>query len=268
MIAEHLKKSILQAAIQGKLTEQLPEDGHARDLLKEIHREKARLIKVGKLKKENPLPKIADGEIPFDIPENWSWVRLIEILNFIDYRGMTPEKISVGVRLITANNIKLGFMDMSLESYISEKEYLSRNSRGITKRGDILFTTEAPLGHCCINEFEGCSCGQRIITMQEYGQSEIHKRYVMLVLLSPYFQKAVLENRSGMTAMGIKAAKLKQIIFPLPSSSEQRRIVQCVEKILLEIDELGKDEFRLNDLQKFFPKKMKNSILQYAIQAN
>lgn len=79
MIAEQLKKSILQAAIQGKLTQQLPEDGDARDLLKEIQKEKARLIKEGKIKKEKPLPEITEDEIPFEVPENWCWVRLGEI---------------------------------------------------------------------------------------------------------------------------------------------------------------------------------------------
>ena len=69
MIAEKLQKSILQAAIQGKLTEQLPEDGNARDLLEEIKAEKTRLVKEGKIKKETQPPEITEDEIPFDIPE-------------------------------------------------------------------------------------------------------------------------------------------------------------------------------------------------------
>ena len=68
MIAEQLRKAILQAAIQGKLTEQLPEDGDARDLFKDIKKEKAQLIKEGRIKKEKPLPKITENEIPFEIP--------------------------------------------------------------------------------------------------------------------------------------------------------------------------------------------------------
>ncbi len=74
MIAEKLRKSILQSAIQGKLTAQLPEDGDARDLLEAIKAEKARLTKEGKIKKETQLPEITEDEIPFDIPENWCWV--------------------------------------------------------------------------------------------------------------------------------------------------------------------------------------------------
>ena len=81
MIADKLRKSILQAAIQGKLTKQLPEDGNARELLVEIKKEKERLIKEGKIKKEKSLPEITADEIPFEIPENWMWVRFLDILD-------------------------------------------------------------------------------------------------------------------------------------------------------------------------------------------
>ena len=79
MIADKLRKSILQAAIQGKLTEQLPTDGDARDLLEKIRAEKLSLIKEKKIKKESPLPAISADEIPFDIPDNWCWCRLKSI---------------------------------------------------------------------------------------------------------------------------------------------------------------------------------------------
>ena len=77
-ICEDLRKSVLQAAIQGRLTHQLPEDGDAETLYAEIQKEKQRLIKEGKIKKEKPLPEITDDDIPFDIPENWKWIRLID----------------------------------------------------------------------------------------------------------------------------------------------------------------------------------------------
>ena len=71
MIAEKLKKSILQAAIQGKLTKHEPGDGTAAELLQQIAAEKAKLIKEGKIKKEKPLPEITEDEKPFDLPEGW-----------------------------------------------------------------------------------------------------------------------------------------------------------------------------------------------------
>ena len=74
-----MKDSILQSAIQGRLTEQLKSDGDARDLVRSIEKEKGRLVKEGKIKKEKPLRETMEGEIPFDIPENWCWVRVSEV---------------------------------------------------------------------------------------------------------------------------------------------------------------------------------------------
>ena len=92
MIADKLKQAILQAAIQGKLTEQLPSDGDARDLVKQIKAEKDKLIKEGKIKKEKPLPEITEDEIPFEIPGNWCWLRLGEVCTIA--RGGSPRPIS------------------------------------------------------------------------------------------------------------------------------------------------------------------------------
>lgn len=79
MTPQELKNSILQRAIQGKLVEQRPEEGNAEELYQQIQAEKQRLIKVGTIKKENPLPEIAEDEKPFDIPESWKWVNLDNI---------------------------------------------------------------------------------------------------------------------------------------------------------------------------------------------
>lgn len=96
-IAEEMKAAILQAAIEGKLTEQRKEDGDARDLLQEIQKEKQKLMAEKKIKREKPLPPIGEDEVPFALPENWRWVRLNEIYNFIDYRGITPNKSTKGI---------------------------------------------------------------------------------------------------------------------------------------------------------------------------
>ena len=73
---EDMKESVLQYAIQGKLVEQRPEEGTGEELYRQIQTEKQRLIKEGKIKKEKPLPKITEDELPFDIPESWKWCRL------------------------------------------------------------------------------------------------------------------------------------------------------------------------------------------------
>ena len=90
MNAQNLKNSILQLAIQGKLVEQREAEGTAKELIEKIQAEKKQLIKEGKIKKQKELPGIKEDEIPFDIPESWEWVRLIDI--GITQTGNTPSK--------------------------------------------------------------------------------------------------------------------------------------------------------------------------------
>ena len=84
MTPQELKNSILQLAIQGKLVEQSPEEGTGEELYQQIQNEKQALIKAGKIKKEKPLPEIAEDEIPFEIPESWKWVRVANIWSVLN----------------------------------------------------------------------------------------------------------------------------------------------------------------------------------------
>lgn len=228
-----LKSKIIDAGIQGKLTEQLPEDGNAEELYQRIQQEKLALEKAGKVKKSKPLPPISEEEKPFDIPDNWKWVRLIEVLNFIDYRGATPNKIGSGVPFVTAKNVRQGYIDYTIKEYISEEDYINRQTRGISRKGDILFTTEAPMGYAAIADLEIFSAGQRLITFQQYTTDEyMENKYYMYYIAARFFQKQLSEKCSGTTVKGIKADRLKQFVVPLPSLAEQKRIVAKLEELL------------------------------------
>jgi type I restriction enzyme S subunit len=225
---DDLKKSILQMAIQGKLVPQDPNDEPASALLEKIS---SRLVDKKGIRKE------LDFEaMDFSIPDSWEWTEVNQIFNFVDYRGKTPHKIHDGVFLITASNIKDGYMDYTRKEYISEKEYGERQSRGITHRGDILFTTEAPMGNAALCEMERCSCGQRIITFQPYRMNTVIPKLFMYFILSPSFQKQLLDNCTGTTAKGIKAEKLRYFLIPLPPIAEQKRIVAKLDELLPQID--------------------------------
>ncbi|MBC3805690.1 restriction endonuclease [Acetobacterium fimetarium] len=266
MKAQDLKNSILQLAIRGKLVEQRAEEGTAKELLEKIAAEKKQLIQEGKLKKQKTLPAINEEEIPFDIPDSWEWVRLNQIYNFIDYRGKTPTKITSGVVLITASNIKKGFLDFSKADFISEVEYIERQSRGITNKGDILFTTEAPLGNVAINTLEVASAGQRAITFQQYHDNNFINELFCYFIQSPYFQFDLINNATGTTAKGIKAARLKELLLPFPPLEEQKRIVAKIEELMPYVDKYDVAYSEVEKLNKKFPEDMQKSILQYAIQ--
>jgi type I restriction enzyme S subunit len=114
MLADKLRKSVLQSAIQGKLTEQLATDDKVEDLLQAIKEEKELLIKEKKIKKQKPLPEITEEEIPFEIPENWRWVRLGEISLLNIGLIFKPTEISnEGTIVLRSSNIKNGKIDLS-----------------------------------------------------------------------------------------------------------------------------------------------------------
>lgn len=165
--------------------------------------------------------------------EGWEEIELIKIFNFIDYRGKTPTKIESGIPLITAKNVKYGYIDYTIRDYISKEEYELRKSRGISRKGDLLFTTEAPLGNVAIADLEEFSAGQRIITLQQYNNSKysVDNKFYYYYILSPFFQKKIKKLATGATAQGIKAKILKTITVPVLSLSEQQQIADTLDDI-------------------------------------
>ena len=170
------------------------------------------------------------GQLPFSLPAGWAWSRLHDIYNFIDYRGVTPQKIESGIPLVTAKNVKHGFIDYSISEYISRDSYEERKGRGISQKGDILFTTEAPLGNVALADLDEYSAGQRLITFQNYSETvRMNNRLFMYFLLSDFFKEQLKEKQTGTTVFGIKAEKLKQLLLPVPPLIEQSRITCIVE---------------------------------------
>ncbi|PKL04244.1 MAG: hypothetical protein CVV54_07025 [Synergistetes bacterium HGW-Synergistetes-1] len=268
MIAEQLKKSILQAAIQGKLTQQLPEDGDARDLLKEIQKEKARLIKEGKIKKEKPLPIITEDEIPFEIPENWCWVRLGEI---VEVKG--GKRIPVGSKLTKKDTghkyIRVADMhnDTVLSHdvhYVPENIYPSIKNYTISSN-DIYITVAGSIGRIgkIPDEFDGANLTENA---DKLVFNHVDINWLMFALQSPLIQSQISDatTKVGQPKLAIK--KIETLIVPLQPHDEQIRVVERINNFIIEIESLKNDEARLEELQKSFPKKMKDAILQYAIQ--
>lgn len=226
-----MRDSLLQAAIQGKLTEQNQSDYSANTDYKRI-KESHSSIKPCK-------SEIDYTSMDLNLPENWVMAELNELFDFVDYRGKTPHKINEGVFLITASNVRKGFMDYTRKEYISEQEYQDRQSRGITEYGDLVFTTEAPMGMAALCDLKKVSCGQRVITLKEYIKGSLIPKLFMLFILSPSFQQQLQDNCTGTTAKGIKGDKLKHFLIPLPPIEEQQRIVDKLDEMLPLVDALA-----------------------------
>jgi len=163
--------------------------------------------------------------------------RLGVIARFIDYRGKTPEKVDSGVPLITAKNIKSGYISRVPREFIRPEAYESWMTRGIPKVGDVLITTEAPLGNVAVIDItEKFALAQRAICLQFHeGYSS---SFAAIALQSSLLQEELARRSTGTTVKGIKASVLKEIGLPAPSIDEQNEIVHRVEQLFAYAEQL------------------------------
>ncbi|EGH69685.1 restriction endonuclease subunit S [Pseudomonas syringae] len=163
--------------------------------------------------------------------------RLGVIARFIDYRGKTPEKVDSGIPLITAKNIKSGYISRVPREFIRPEAYESWMTRGIPKVGDVLITTEAPLGNVAVIDItEKFALAQRAICLQFHeGYSS---SFAAITLQSSLLQEELARRSTGTTVKGIKASVLKEIGLPAPSIDEQNEIVHRVEQLFAYAEQL------------------------------
>ncbi|MBG3849890.1 restriction endonuclease subunit S, partial [Xanthomonas hortorum pv. carotae] len=231
-----LKQTLLQLAVMGKLVPQDSSDEPASELLKRIVEEKERLIL------EEGLRTTASEDVPeadyyFTLHAGWASCRLGNLARFIDYRGRTPTKTSSGIPLITAKNVRPGFISREPQEFIADTDYLSWMTRGFPRVGDMLFTTEAPMGNVAIIDIaERFALAQRVICFQlhELGTGP----FLKLTMMSSGFQAQLSDAATGMTATGIKSSRLKEIPVPIPPLAEQHRIVAKVDQLMALCDQL------------------------------
>lgn len=238
-----IRSKILDLAMRGQLTEQLPEDGTAEELYQQILEEKQKLIKEGKIKKQKPLPEITDEEIPFDIPDNWKWVRLETIVHQItDGTHKTPHYIKTGIPFLSVKNISGGNLDLADIHYISIEEHNELIKRCNPQKNDILICRIGTLGKALRIDTEIQFSIFVSLGLIKTGY-QLLSDYLVNVINSGYGSNWIQSVKAGgaMHAYKINLTDLKQMIIPLPPISEQERIISIVEKylsILDTIDEL------------------------------
>ena len=270
-ISQELRQAVLQAAIQGKLTKQLPEDGNAADLLAQIKAEKERLIKEKKIKKEKPLEPITEDEVPIEIPENWSLCRFVEVFNVRSaLRIHESDWKHKGIPFLRGRElVKLSRTgELTSDVFISEEFYQELKSKGgVPKKDDVLITAVGTLGKLyVVNGDEGKFYYKDayILCLENYG---LNPYFIKYVLESPMSQSVIYDATSkGTTVAQLTIEKMKSMLLPLPPLAEQHRIVARVEELMAKIDELEKVENELKALHQAFPGDMKAALLQAAMQ--
>jgi type I restriction enzyme S subunit len=192
---------------------------------------------------------------------NWVEARIGEVIKFIDYRGKTPVKTSSGVRLITAKNVKMGYLQGEPMEFIASSNYGGWMTRGIPQEGDVLFTTEAPLANVAqLNTSEKVAFAQRIIIMQP-EKAILDSAFLKYLLMSSPVQRRIRAKGTGATVQGIKAQLLKLIEISFPKALAEQRL------IVAKLDELREETQRLESIhqQKLTAlEELKKSLLHQA----
>lgn len=158
------------------------------------------------------------------------WMKLGELCDYVDYRGKTPKKVDQGIFLVTAKNVRMGFIDYEKsKEYISKDDYLEVMRRGLPKIGDLLITTEAPCGNVALVDREDIALAQRIIKYRPKREN-VNRNFLKHYLLSKEFQDVLQKNATGGTVKGIKGSKLHELNVPVPPLEVQQRIVDILDR--------------------------------------
>lgn len=235
---ENLNQAILQEAVQGKLVPQDPKDEPASELLKRIKAEKATLRQAqGKGKKEKPLPPIKPEEIPFEIPENWVWCRLIDIISILgDGLHGTPNYDPTGeYYFINGNNLINGRIEMKdTTKRVSESEYLKHRKPLI--HNTVFVSINGTLGNLAYYNGEKIILGKSACYFNLH--QDIVREYIGIFIKSSYFLKYAVDVASETTIKNVSLKSMRLLPIPLPPLSEQKRIVAEIEKQLAKTKQL------------------------------
>jgi type I restriction enzyme S subunit len=175
-----------------------------------------------------------------EVPEHWEVAGLTKYLeSLVDYRGRTPTKVDDGILLLTARNIKDGYIDYNAsEEFISRDEYDDVMRRGLPGIGDVIFTTEAPLGQVANLDRTDIALAQRVVKFR--GKNRILDNYFLKYwILGALCQSTLVKLATGSTALGIKGSKIGQVPLVIPPYIEQKSIVAYLDRQVAGIQTLS-----------------------------
>ena len=242
-----LKSKIIDAGIQGKLTEQLPEDGVADELIERIADEKAKLIKSGKIPKEKKLPKISDDDKPFDIPHNWRWVRVQDVASYItDYvangsfatlkahtKTYREPNYAIFVRTMDfGTNFKEGC------SYIDKESYDFLEKSRLFGGELILPNIGASIGKAFIMPDLGIPMSLAPNSILLKFTEPIMNEYFSFVIKSTYGAMLLNKTQGGSATAKFSKTDLRTLVVPLPPLEEIKRIVDTLNSLSLIIEQV------------------------------
>ena len=177
-----------------------------------------------------------------ELPEGWVETTLVSCLEkIIDYRGKTPKKSNSGILTLSAKSVKMGKIDYNQAYYISKETYDKFMVRGFPQKGDILMTTEAPLGCIAKLDRDDVSVAQRLLTLRG-SNGVLDNDYLMYYLMSRLGQYELHARASGSTVQGIKRSEFEYVKIILPSSHEEQKAIAAVLSVFDDKVELLREQ--------------------------
>lgn len=272
VLAEDLRKAVLQYAVEGKMTKQLPTDSDVDELITRIKKEKAELETRKKARKEALYPEISDDEKEFEIPDNWRWIRLGEIGVYKKgpFGSALTKSIFVpkGEDTVKVYEQKNAIQkDASLGEYYITREYYDDKMSGFTlESGDIIVSCAGTIGETYIMP-ENIELGIINQALMRMNIADSINTDYFLLYFDHILKKNAKKSSNGSAIKNIPPFEVfKKMLLPLPPVEEQIRIVNRIKEVMVEIDSFYEIETQLAKLKEKFPPEMKASIIQYAIQ--
>jgi type I restriction enzyme S subunit len=243
---DQLKQTILQLAVMGKLVPQVPNDEPASVLLKKIAAEKARLIKEGKLKKQEPLLNVVESEKSFELPEGWEWTRLGNLSANIHY-GYTAsaDHANSGIRLLRITDIQNDSVDWKTVPGCEIEE--DKASDYLLENDDILIArTGGTIGKSYLVKNINVKAVFASYLIRVKRIEGMYSPFIKTYLGSQLYWQQLYENSMGTGQPNVNATALKRLVFPLPPFAEQQHIVAKVDALMALCDTL---KAQINDAQ-------------------
>lgn len=260
-----LKQTLLQLAVMGKLVPQDPNDEPASELLKRIQAEKAKLIAEGKIKKDKPLPPIAEDEKPFELPKAWEWVQMTNIcIQITDGTHQTPKYVSVGRPFLSAQNVKpFKFMPTD-HRLVSQDDFDILRKNRIPEKGDVLLTrVGAMIGEAAVIDCDFEFAFYVSLALLKLSRPNVNSDFIVLWLNSPLGTSVSIKNTlgRGVSAGNLNLSLIRNFLIGLPPLAEQHRIVAKVDELMALCDQLKARLAAANQLQQ----KLADGMVERAI---
>ena len=259
MTPEQLRASILQQAMEGKLVEQDPNDEPASVLLEKIAKEKARLIKEKKIKRTKKLPEITDDEKPFEIPDSWEWVRITDLANIT--MGQAPKSNYVNTKKV-GNEFHQGKSFFG-KKIIQESDKYTELDNKLISPNSIVMAVRAPVGNVNITN-RTIYVGRGLAGIEPFSGVDLNFLFSFLRTRKSSYET----QATGSTFKAINGDIVRKTCVPLPPFDEQKRIVARLDQLMPLVDEYAEAYDKLKKLDDGFNDKLKQSLLQYAMEGN